>query len=189
MKALVIPEDPTLDQYILKPIVERLFGDLERKVRVEVLSNPRLHSVEQALDQRILEDIVATYRMFDLFLVLVDRDGDAEARPSRARAREASFEGRLLVCLAIEEVEVWMLALHRERVPAPWRDVRAEPHPKERYAEPFLAAHAPRLSVGRGRKWAMRNVGREWKGLLEICPELAELKDRIATWLGGGRER
>ena len=28
MKILVIPEDPMLDQYILKPVVERLFADL-----------------------------------------------------------------------------------------------------------------------------------------------------------------
>ncbi len=30
MKVLIIPEDPSLDKYILKPIVERIFQDLER---------------------------------------------------------------------------------------------------------------------------------------------------------------
>jgi len=29
VKVLIIPEDPTLDQYILRPIVGRIFADLE----------------------------------------------------------------------------------------------------------------------------------------------------------------
>jgi hypothetical protein len=39
LKVLVAPEDPTLDQYVLKPIVERLFADLGKTPRVLVLSH------------------------------------------------------------------------------------------------------------------------------------------------------
>jgi hypothetical protein len=40
MKVLIIPEDPTRDPYILKPIVERLFShELQRVARVEVLKD------------------------------------------------------------------------------------------------------------------------------------------------------
>jgi hypothetical protein len=49
VKILVIPEDPMLDQYILKPVVERLFADLGLAVRINVLWNPRLRGVNQAL--------------------------------------------------------------------------------------------------------------------------------------------
>jgi hypothetical protein len=42
LKVLVIPEDPVLDQYVLKPIVERMFEDLGRRVAVRVLTSPRL---------------------------------------------------------------------------------------------------------------------------------------------------
>lgn len=184
MKVLVIPEDPTYDQYILKPIVERIFRDLKRSARVEVLRNPRLGSVTQALDDDVLADVIGMYPMVDLFLVIVDRDGDQTSRPARAEAREAAHSP-LIVCLAIEEVEVWMLALHRDKLSAPWSEVRAEVNPKERFAEPFLAEHTRSYGPqpGAGRKWAMRPLGPQWKGVLEVCPELRELKDKITSRL------
>jgi hypothetical protein len=117
--------------------------------------------------------------MIDLFLVLVDRDGVA-TREQVAEAREAEHAGRLLVCLAIEEIEVWMLALHRPALGQRWPDVRAERDPKERYAEPFLEQRAPKGSKGRGRAWAMRELGQGYRGVLDVCEELKELRDRIA---------
>lgn len=182
MKVMVIPEDPELDRYILKPIVEQLFADHHKRPRVEVLSKPRLRGVAQALDPTKLADIVDTYPMFDLFLVMVDRDGE-ETRRRVAEAREAEHHGRLLACLAIEEIEVWMLALHRTRIAAPWQEIRSERDPKERFARPFLAANAPKLAPGSGRKWAMEDLGSKWRGLLAVCPELDELKQRIGAWL------
>ena len=180
---MVVPEDPTIDQYVLKPIVEQLFADLGKTPRVQVLSNPRLHGVSQALDASILADIVETNRMIDVFLVLVDRDGDDKKRPLQAKERTRQHPDRLFVCLAIEEIEVWMLALHRDVLGVPWRDVRAERDPKERFAQPFLTAQAPKLSAGGGRAWAMRELGSKWKGVLDVCPELAELKQTLADWL------
>ena len=87
MKVLVIPEDPELDQYILKPVVEKIFADFGKSPRVAVLSNPRLRGVAEALDATILADIVAKYPMNNLYLVLVDRDGE-RARSAVASARE-----------------------------------------------------------------------------------------------------
>lgn len=186
MKVLVIPEDPNLDQHILKPVVERIFADFGKAPRVTVLSKPRLRGVSQALNPDILADIVATYRMNNLFLVLVDRDGD-EARVAVAKAREAEHSGRLFVCLAIEEIEVWMLAIHAETLAMSWREIRAEIHPKERFAQPFLQERMPKLDAGQGRGWAMRDLGSQWRGVLQRCPELAELKRRIETWLDAPR--
>jgi hypothetical protein len=57
VKVLVIPEDPTLDQYILKPVVNRLFADLGRTARIDILSNPRLRGVDQELSQAVLSGI------------------------------------------------------------------------------------------------------------------------------------
>ena len=184
MKVLVIPEDPTYDQYILKPVVERLFRDLGKaSARVWVLQNPRLTSVSQALDSSTLAEIVDLHPMVDLFLVLADRDGDTVSRPARAQAREEEHPSRLFVCLAVEEVEVWMLAVHRDTLATPWTDVRAEVHPKEQFAEPFLRDHAPKIGPGSGRKWAMRSLGSRWQGVLDVCPELEELKQRLAARL------
>jgi hypothetical protein len=182
VKVLVIPEDPTLDQYILKPIVHRLFADLGRTARIDILSNPRLRGVDQALNQTVLTGIAETFRMIDLFLVLVDRDGDP-VRPALARTREGEHAEKLFVCLAVEEVEVWMLALHRDSLRASWNEIRAEMNPKERFALPFLRDRAPKLDAGGGRAWAMRELGAGWRGLLQVCPELQELRERLRGWL------
>lgn len=183
MKILVIPEDPVRDQYILKPLTERLFADLGKSSpHVEILTSPRLRGVAQALDGAVLADVVVTYPMIDLFLVLVDRDG-ARERSALARAREEQHPGRLFVCLAVEEIEVWMLAIYPSRFPS-WSEVRGERNLKERFAAPFLR----QLTVekrGRsdGRLLAMRELGSQWKGVLERCPELKELRERLALRL------
>lgn len=179
---MVIPEDPTNDQYILKPVVEHLFAGLGKSPRVQVLSNPRLQGVSQALSADMLAKIVESYPMIDLFLVLVDRDAEPK-RPLLAEERAQEHPDRLFVCLAIEEVEVWMLALHRDSLETPWQEARAERDPKERFAQPFLAARAPKLSPGGGRVWAMRELGTKWKGVLKVCPELAELEQTLQGWL------
>jgi hypothetical protein len=182
VKVLIIPEDPTLDQYILKPVVIRLFSELGRPARIDILTNPRLRGVDQALGQKDLADIVRRFPMIDLFLVLVDRDGHLE-RHAIAKVREEEHPGRLFICLAIEEVEVWMLALHRDTLGVSWSTVRCERNPKERFAHPFLITRTPRLDVGGGRAWAMRELGSGWRGVLRVCPELQELRDRIRGWL------
>lgn len=120
--------------------------------------------------------------MVDLFLVLVDRDAEPK-RPSQASERAQEHRDRLFVCLAIEEVEVWMLALHRDSLGTAWTEIRAERDPKERFAQPFLAARAPKLSPGGGRVWAMRELGAKWRGMLQVCPELAELEQTVQGWL------
>lgn len=194
MNVLVIPEDPTHDQYILKPIVEQLFRDLERPVRVDVLSRlpaddadkrptGRPSGVDHALDQKTVAAIVDDYRgMVDLFLLLVDRDCNRRRNVERARDREVEHAARLVACLAWEEVEVWMLALHVDKIEAAWKNVRAECDPREAFAEPLLQREGWQ-GPGRGRKAAMRALATQWRPLLSRCPELAELSQRVAAWL------
>lgn len=180
MKVMIIPEDPVLDGYILKPIVQRLFAELGKAPRIDVLTHPRIRGVAEALSPTQIDDIVETYPMVDLFLVMVDRDGD-ENRFAEARGREEQHPDRLFVCLAIEEIEVWMLAAHRDSLGDSWSTIRAEPHPKERFALPFLVPHE--YELGKGRAWAMRALKSRWKGVLEVCQELEELARRLQGWL------
>jgi hypothetical protein len=183
VKVLVIPEDPTLDQHILKPIVEALLRDLGRKARVDVLQDPHLSGVEEALSQEVIEGIVAENPMVDLFLLMVDRDCNRMRNVERAADREAGHPGRLVACLAVEEVEVWMLALHRDALGERWSAIRSDCDPKERYADPFLREKGWLTEVGRGRKHAMRELPTKWGPLLSVCPELAELRDRLRSVL------
>lgn len=187
MKILVIPEDPTYDRHILKPIVERLCSDIDGlTARVEVLSDPHLTGVNEALDQATVRSIIDENPMIDLFLLTVDRDCNRENNSSRAEARCREHQGKLIACLAIEEVETWMLALYRPDVRkmfgVRWSEVRAECDPKERFAEIFLERCGWSAAVGGGRKKAMRPLGTQWSGLLQVCDELAELRDAVARW-------
>ena len=48
-KVLVIPEDPTHNGYLLKPLVERILGDTGKpNAKVTVLTNPRFQGYDQA---------------------------------------------------------------------------------------------------------------------------------------------
>lgn len=182
MKILIVPEDPTLDQYILKPIVERICTDHGLRARVDVLRDPHLHGVDQALARDIVAGIVRDNPMEDLFILMVDRDCDRLGNSTKAATRLAEHPDRLLACLACQEVEVWMLAIHRKQLGAPWNEIRSECDPKERYADSFIAERGWSAEVGRGRKKAMRELGSAWTGLLQVCPELRELHDQIGAW-------
>lgn len=184
MKLLVIPEDPTLDAYILKPLVERLCHEAGLKnTRIDVLRDPHLRGIDQALEPAGVRAILDDNPMVDLFLIVVDRDCDRQQSSARAAAREAEHPDRLLTAVAVEELEVWMLALHKDALPTRWSEIRAECDPKEVYAETFLRASGWSTALGRGRVAAMRGLaGKRWTSLSGLCPELGELLDRPRAW-------
>ncbi len=183
MRVLIIPEDPTLDRHVLKPVVERVFRDLGRKARVEVLTDPHLSGVEQALDPEVISEVIEDHPMVDLFILAVDRDCDRFGNTRRAGARVKEHDGRLLAVLAREELEVWPLALHRKELDAAWGEIRKECDPKEAYWDPFVKRMGWLGTVGRGRKRAMRELGRNWRGFLDVCDEVRELEEAIEGWM------
>lgn len=183
MRVLIVAEDPSLDQHVLKPVVERIFQDLQRPVRVDVLKDPHISGAAQALNTEILADIVDDNQMIDLFLLMVDRDCDRMNHEAKVAARRSEHPTRLIGVLAHQEVEVWALALHREALGVPWKEVREHCDPKEEYFEPFVVRAGWLDTVGRGRKRAMRDLGQSWRGLLQMCPEIEELKEGISQWL------
>jgi hypothetical protein len=180
---LIIPEDPTLDQHIVKPVVERVFRDLGLVPRVDVLTDPHLSSASQALNRDTVQEIVEDNRMTDVFILVVDRDCDRQNHAAKLTARVAEHEGRLVGVLACEEVEVWALALHRQALGAAWSEVRRECDPKERFWDPFVVRMGWLTAVGKGRKKAMRGLGAGWSGLLQVCPEIAAFRDELEQHL------
>lgn len=180
MKFLIIPEDQTLDGYILKPIVEAIAADLGVRGRVDVLPEPRLRGAGDALDAELIGEIVADNPMVDVFLLVVDRDCDRQNNQAKAEARRQEHPDKLIACVAIQEVEVWLLALYKDELGAPWQQVREHCDPKERWADPLLR----RLGTngpGGGRKLAMRALQGKLRSLLSLCEELEGLKQAIAS--------
>lgn len=182
MKVLIIPEDQHHDQYILRPIVEALFRDLGRTARVQVLPEPRLRGAGDALDEDLLAQIVRDYPMIDLFLLMVDRDCNRLGHEEKVAARQREHAKSLIACLACQEIEVWLLALHLGKFDAgSISEVRAECDPKEKWAEPLLA----RLGSGgpgSGRKRAMAALSGNWRSLRDRCSELREFQNAIERW-------
>ena len=179
MKVLVILEDPSLDEHIAVPVVKKLFESLERRADVRPLREPHLRGVDQALDPEQLRGIVQGNPMTDLFLLLVDRDCNRFHTESRAMQRETEHPGKLIAAVAVNELETWMLALHKEALGTGWSIVRDHCDPKEAYAEPLLERQGWSTEVGKGRKRAMRDLSGQWRSLLTLCPEIEELRQRI----------
>jgi hypothetical protein len=178
---LVIPEDPTYNGYILKPIVERMLAELGKpKADVIVLSNPRLMGYDQAV-RAIRGDLVDRYRHFQLWLFLPDGDRAKGLEPLES---ELSGQGvHLFCCAAKPEVEAWLLAGYRDKLPISWTEVRQHPRLKEGLFEPFLQQFGNTRSSGGGRERLTRQTLSSYQGLLHLCPELGELQERLRGFL------
>ena len=89
----IIPEDPTYNGVILKPLASRILRECGRpNADVTVLTNPKVCGYEDAIRQ--LPAIIDRYSYVDLLLFLVDADGHdrsaAFARLEQIAAIEAS---------------------------------------------------------------------------------------------------
>lgn len=192
VNVLIIPEDFRKDQYVLKPIIEKMFASLNVRARVQVCRDPLLGGVGEALKPDRLEEIITRYRgMTRLFLLIVDRDCDANRR-KKLDALEAHaailLDGAKAVFLAGEahqEVEVWVLAGLK---PWPrgwaWKAIRDECNPKETYydlvARDRGLLHAPYEGRIQLATEAANNYGR----IRQLCPEdVGALETRIRATL------
>ena len=170
MSVRVIPEDHLNDQYILKPLFERLFDQLgfaNTGVRVCQL---RLRGVNEALKSEKIREVIDRYSMDDVFILCVDRDCN-ENRRDRLDQLEKEFNPRLLAVNAWEEIETWALA--ELELPNDWRwaEVRAECNVKERFFEPFAELKGVSDRPSGGRDVLGESASRNVRAIRQKCPE------------------
>lgn len=185
VRVLVIPEDPTLNGYILKPLVEMILAEAGKPAaKVTVLTNRRVRGYDEAV-RTIRSELSSRYAFMDLWLFIPDADraNDDAMRDLELSLRKQNI--RLLCCPAEPEVEVYACAAYCEEIQASWNDVRSDQRFKETVFEPLLEAHGNRRWPGQGRramteKWIARR-----RQFFRLCPEIAELRDRIVETLGG----
>lgn len=182
-RVLVIPEDPTYNGAILKPLAARMLAECGKaRCYVQVLADPRMTGLEMAVDR--LGAICERYRHFDLLLLLVDADGKDRRGVIDRLEREARDTGAtLLGCAAVQEVEVWLLAGHRQKLSQSWQEIRADVSVKENVFEAFLRRYGDPRQPGGGRGFLMEETLSNYRGLKELCPEVAELEQRIRALL------
>lgn len=185
MNVLIIPEDFRLDQYILQPLFEAVMSAAGKPhAKVRVVTDPLLGGVTEAMKWSNIEAIIDRYRgMVQLFILVVDRDGDAGRRGALTTIeRQAEPLCRFLAENAWQEVEVWALA--GQNLPWNWSDVRSEPNAKEVYFEPFVASRHLQDEPGHGRKTLGREAAGRYARVRQLCPEdVAAMERRIRDML------
>ena len=186
MNVLVIPEDFTKDQYILKPILSRLIQDIGRRnAHIRVCQDPRLGGVGEALKSERLSEIVERYEgMTDVFILCVDRDGETRRRQILDRI-EKEFGPTFLAENAWEEIETWVLA--GLDLPADWRwaDVRTEVQVKETYFEPLANQRGLSGTPDKGRKVLGEEASRRISSIRQKCPDdFDDLAQRLEATVG-----
>ena len=143
-----------------------------------------MHGVEQALDPDNWQAIVAKYPMIDLFLLVIDRDCEVTRGERFDKLRDLVEGGhrQFVGALAIEEVEVWLLALFAKDLAVEWETVRAECHPKERFFGPFINRQGA-LGPGGGRKRLMARAVKRLGAIKSRCPEVKQMASDIGSAL------
>ena len=184
LRILVIPEDPTYNGYILKPVVEMLLAEVGKPTaRISVLSKPRLRGYDQAVDA-VRNDLVSLYRHMDVWLFLPDGDRATPTAMSDLESHLASQDVTLLCCPAVPEVEIYACVAYQKEVPMAWAKVRSHARLKEEVFEPLLKVHGNPRSPGGGReKMTLESVSRRDR-FFQRCPEMARLRDRIRAVIG-----
>ena len=174
MNVLVIPEDFRKDQYILKPILQRLFDALgRRRPQVRVCQDPLLGGIGEATKPERVSEIVERYEaMTDVFILCVDRDGNEGRRQRLDQLEEEFGNGRTFFAEnAWEELETWVLA--GVELPTSWRwaDVRAEVQVKERYFDVLVGERGLGDHPGGGRKPLAEEAARRLDAIRQKCRE------------------
>ena len=174
MNVLIIPEDHTKDQYILKPLFERLFTTLGApRTTVAICRNPRLQGVGEATDVVRLQAIVERYYpMYKYFILCVDRDGIA-SRKKKLDEIERALRGPYVFLAenAWEEIETWVLA-GLDLLPGwRWSDIRPEVSVKEKYFHALARSQGVDGTPSGGRKKLGNDAARRIAAIRQKCPE------------------
>lgn len=193
MNVLVIPEDFRKDQYVLKPIVQKMMRTIGLNARVQVCQDPLLGGIGEALKWERLAEIVDRYRgMVRLFLLVVDRDCVAGRRARlddlerKATKNLAGSDRAFLAEAAQEEIEVWVLAGMNDLEKSwSWREIREECHPKEQYYDAYAQQRRLLEAPYKGRDRLAREAASNYSRIRQLCPEdVGALEARVRAAVG-----
>lgn len=186
MNVLVVPEDCRHDGGLVLPIIRRMFKWVGRPANVQVCQDPRYGGINEVLKQDNVTKLIRRYPMVDLFLIIVDRDGQngRAQQLSRIEDHAADVIGadrqRLVAACAWQEVEVWVLAAMTDLPKRwSWKKLREHPDPKEAFFEPYAKKRGLHVEADQGRSSLAREAAQNYKRIRSKCPEIQELEARL----------
>jgi hypothetical protein len=175
---LVIAEDFTKDEFILLPLVRRLLDEKGKpNANVQVCRNPNPGGIGRCLHLDVLQnEIVPLYPMVQLFLLIVDRDGDAGRATTLAGLEQGvapilPVGVQFLAEHAWQEVEVFVLAGHELPGDWSWQTVRADPGVKKTFFHRLAQLKGTTHLPHEGRKKLMQESIKNWQRIKQRCPE------------------
>jgi hypothetical protein len=179
LKVLVIPEDPTLNGYILYPLVAAILADLgKRNAKIQVLTNPSLKGYDHAM-QAIRQDLPDKYSHWDIWLFVPDADR-AKREAMNTLEAELADKGITLFCSPAQpEIEIYACVAYRNELSESWKMVREAASFKEVYFKQVLDKHGDKNRAGGGRDLLINESLKNMRGLYQLCPELKNLRDRL----------
>jgi hypothetical protein len=190
---LVVPEDPTYNGYLLRPLCKRVLREAGRSnANIIVLPQPRVQGYAHA--KQLLEDLIPrNWWHFELILFIPDADGKAESRRDEFKRLEQLAQRRarpvkLICCAAEQELETWLLSGHLEKLKGLgwlWQETQAEVSVKERFFQPFLDRYGDPATPSQGRERLMQEALANYTGMKQRCPELQQPEIRIQQYLSG----
>ncbi len=178
-KVLVIPEDPTNNGYILKPLIEAILADAGKsRAKVQVLTSPRLNGYDDAV-KAINGDLFERYGHWDLWIFIPDADRASAAAMRAMEENLAAKRIKLLCCAAEPEVEIYACVGYRSELGAHWSEVRNSRKMKEHFFEPLLSTKGDSRRAGGGRDQLINASIASLPTVYAFCPELRELRNRV----------
>jgi len=174
---LIIPEDFTKDEHILKPFIEEVLREAGRpKAVVRVCRDPNFQGISECLKvERLRNEVVRRYPMVNLFLLIVDADGKAgraDALDHVVSQMKGDLDGRTFFAeMARQEVEILLLAGHVLSPGWSWGDIRSDPDVKNTYFRELVKREGTENQPHQGRKVLMRTAMRNWSRIKSRCVE------------------
>ncbi len=197
MNVVVIPEDEANDRFILKPLFEAMLRKLGKpNARIEVM-RPDPTGWEGVKQWKQISGILDDFPQAHLFVLCVDRDGHQQRKQIldsiEFRANEKLRLTRRFFAAehAWQEIEVWALAgIHwRLKRQWTWEAIRNERDSKEHYFERVAKSRGLLGELGGGRKTLGAEAARNYAKIIQNCPEVRDLEERIGRWLITGDHR
>ena len=191
-RILVVTEDFRRDQFIARPVVERMAAECRPRALVEVCRRPKLGGVRRGFDEAYLRRaVLPLYPMFDVIVLLLDRDGVSGRQRSLVDLAErlTTPSQRVLGAAAIEELEIFVLAGHPHARNWDWQAMRRDADVKNTHFRRLVAETGCSTLPFEGRASLMAEALRHWSRIKALCPKdigslLAQLRRAASTGAG-----